>query len=395
MFDTHGRLMSFAVIAATVAASLATAVPASAAGSLDQSQNNASAGTECLCEPFFSLGQTFTAGITGNLDQVDLLLYRAGSPGNLTVQIRTVSGGVPSNTILSTATVAESSVPVGDPGWVSVPFSVPAISTAGTQYAIVLSAPGVSSASPLYGWGTALGNPYAGGDAVTSVDSGANWFPLIGPDNTSLDRAFKTYVAIVGGDLTPPVVNVDDQTVEATNPAGAVINYVATAVDNVDGPLTPTCNPPSGSVFPLGSTLVTCTATDAAGNTGSDTAIMTVVDTRAPETACVQTTNPSRTNVPPAKNPDGFFELLAVDIVDVDPDIIIHDSADPALEFGPFPSGTTIKLTQAPGAPQSQTPGAGDIDWHIRLKGHALLVATDFSGNESDLISCLVPPPPK
>jgi von Willebrand factor type A domain/HYR domain len=209
--------------------------------------------------------------------------------------------------------------------------------------------------------------------------------------------AFVETISIKVNDITPPVVTVNDRTVEATSPAGAVINYVATAVDNVDGPLTPTCNPPSGSLFPIGSTLVTCTATDAAGNTGSDTAIMTVVDTTPPITRCVETTNPSGKNVPRARNtnPDGFFALFAVDIADVSPDIFIRDSADPSVEFGPFPSGTKIKLTQAPGATQSQKPGPGAIDWHIKLKGDALLVATDFSGNESDPISCLVPPPPK
>jgi HYR domain len=209
--------------------------------------------------------------------------------------------------------------------------------------------------------------------------------------------AFVETISIAVNDITPPVVTVNDRTVEATSPAGAVINYIATAVDNVDGPLTPTCTPPSGSLFPLGSTLVTCTATDAAGNTGSDTAIMTVVDTTAPAARCIETTNPSGKNVPRARNtnPDGFYQLLAADIVDVSPDIFIRDSADPSVEFGPFPSGTKIKLTQAPGATQSQKPGPGAIDWHIKLKGDALLVATDSSGNESDAISCLVPPPPK
>jgi von Willebrand factor type A domain/HYR domain len=209
--------------------------------------------------------------------------------------------------------------------------------------------------------------------------------------------AFVETISIKVNDITPPVVTVNDQTVEATSPAGAVINYPATAVDNVDGPLTPTCNPPPGSVFPIGSTLVTCSATDAAGNTGTDTAIMTVRDTTAPVTDCVETTNPSGKNVPRAAktNEDGFYQLLAADVVDLSPDIVIRDSADPSVEFGPFPSETKIKLTQAPGARQRQKPGPGAIDWHITLKGDALLVATDFSGNESDPISCLVPPPPK
>jgi hypothetical protein len=42
--------------------------------------------------------------------------------------------------------------------------------------------------------------------------------------------------------------------------------------------------PASGSTFPVGVTTVTCTATDAAGNTGSAsfTVTVTLVDTRAP-----------------------------------------------------------------------------------------------------------------
>ncbi len=42
-----------------------------------------------------------------------------------------------------------------------------------------------------------------------------------------------------------------------------------TATDNCSGVGTVTCSPASGSSFPLGTTTVTCSATDAAGNTGS------------------------------------------------------------------------------------------------------------------------------
>src|SRR4029079_676847 len=94
-------------------------------------------------------------------------------------------------------------------------------------------------------------------------------------------------IAITINDVTPPVVTVNDQTVEATSPAGAVVNLGATAVDNVDGTLTPTCVPASGSTFSINPTTpgvhsVTCTATDAAGNTGSDSATITIVDTTPP-----------------------------------------------------------------------------------------------------------------
>lgn len=124
-------------------------------------------------------------------------------------------------------------------------------------------------------------------------------------------------------------------------------------------------------------------------------------DTTPPEAACTPTTNPSGNNVPPAgnnpasgQNPDGFYELTAVDAVDPNPRITIRDSGSSAV-FGPFVDGTKIKLTQAPGATPSQKPGAGVIDWHITLKGDALMFATDASGNVAGPISCKVPPPPK
>ena len=62
----------------------------------------------------------------------------------------------------------------------------------------------------------------------------------------------------------------------------AVVEYdsvsYSDAVDGQDIPLDPTtdCNPPSGSVFPLGDTIVTCTATDGAGNIGTASFTITV-----------------------------------------------------------------------------------------------------------------------
>jgi hypothetical protein len=52
-------------------------------------------------------------------------------------------------------------------------------------------------------------------------------------------------------------------------------------------------------------------------------------------------------------------------------------------------------LTQARGAAPSQKPGAGVIDWKIKLKGDAALFFEDASGNVSGPVFCRVPPPPK
>ncbi|MBW3664359.1 MAG: HYR domain-containing protein [Actinobacteria bacterium] len=86
-------------------------------------------------------------------------------------------------------------------------------------------------------------------------------------------------------DETAPVVTVPaDVVTEATGPDGATVTYdPATAEDNVDGQLSATCDPASGTVYPLGDTAVGCTATDAAGNTGMGGFTVTVRDTTAPE----------------------------------------------------------------------------------------------------------------
>ncbi len=71
------------------------------------------------------------------------------------------------------------------------------------------------------------------------------------------------------------VVAVDDSNAIAAFLAGA------SAVDNVDGTLPVTNDGPA--VFPLGETVVTFSATDAAGNLGTATASVTVTDQTAPE----------------------------------------------------------------------------------------------------------------
>lgn len=86
-------------------------------------------------------------------------------------------------------------------------------------------------------------------------------------------------------DNTAPVVedNSDILDVEATSGAGAVVSWTdPLANDLVDGPVAVSCDAVSGSTFPLGSTIVTCSATDVAGNIGSSSFTITVVDITAP-----------------------------------------------------------------------------------------------------------------
>ena len=101
--------------------------------------------------------------------------------------------------------------------------------------------------------------------------------PVDGDDNGTAACDAGAYEAPRPPDTTTPVVTVPANiTTPATSPAGAVVTYTATANDDRDGPLTPTCTPASGSTFPVGTTTVTCTATDAAGNTGTNSFTVTV-----------------------------------------------------------------------------------------------------------------------
>jgi hypothetical protein len=88
------------------------------------------------------------------------------------------------------------------------------------------------------------------------------------------------------GDTTPPTLTVPGSLViEATSPGGAVVNYPSPGVsDDQDPAPAVACSPASGGSFLLGASTVTCTATDAAGNTASASFTVTVRDSTPPET---------------------------------------------------------------------------------------------------------------
>jgi hypothetical protein len=65
--------------------------------------------------------------------------------------------------------------------------------------------------------------------------------------------------------------------VNATSPAGAVVTFSPNATDNV-GVTSLSCEPASGSVLGVGSHLVICTASDAAGNSASTSFSVSVID---------------------------------------------------------------------------------------------------------------------
>ena len=70
--------------------------------------------------------------------------------------------------------------------------------------------------------------------------------------------------------LPPEITCPADSLVEATHPSGALVSYPPpTATDAVTSAPTVTVSHPSGSTFPLGTTRVTATARDGAGNSAT------------------------------------------------------------------------------------------------------------------------------
>jgi hypothetical protein len=141
-------------------------------------------------------------------------------------------------------------------------------------------------------------------------------------------------------DTTPPVLTVPaTTTVEATSAAGAVVNYSASANDAVDGPITPTCAPASGSAFPLGKTTVNCSATDLGGNTASASFDVFVVDTTPPMLA------PHANLSVPATSASGaavnYAVPAAADLVDANPKVACAPSSGSLFPMG----ATTVNCT--------------------------------------------------
>lgn len=95
-------------------------------------------------------------------------------------------------------------------------------------------------------------------------------------DSAGNSDSAVTSVTVV--DTTPPVLGaVEDLISDATSPDGAVVTFaLPSAVDNGDPSPAITSDPPSGAVFPIGSTAVIVTAADRFGNLGTATFSVTV-----------------------------------------------------------------------------------------------------------------------
>ncbi|HTZ04687.1 MAG TPA: HYR domain-containing protein [Gaiellaceae bacterium] len=169
-----------------------------------------------------------------------------------------------------------------------------------------------------------------------------------GAGNTST----KTFTVTVR-DTTPPVITSvsPNLTVEATSRNGAVVQYAAATATDVVGPVTITYSQASGSTFKLGTTTVTVTATDGAGNRSTRTFTVTVVDRTPPTITSIS----GNLTVQATSANGAVVKYAAATATDAVGPVTITYSQASGSTFGFGTTVVTVTATDAAGNSSSQT----------------------------------------
>jgi len=194
--------------------------------------------------------------------------------------------------------------------------------------------------------------------AIPSIPSGS-MFP---PGSTTVlltatdahGNQSQSSLKVTVRDTTPPVIRpASDLVLEAFGPAGTAASYNIVADDLVDGVVSAIPSIPSGSIFPLGTTKVVLTATDAHGNESQASFKVTVRDTTPP------VTRGAHDLVLEAISPAGApaaYEVLADDLIDGVVPVI------PSVPSGSiFPLGISTVLLIATDTHGNQSQGSFNV----------------------------------
>ncbi|WP_289344658.1 BapA/Bap/LapF family large adhesin [Acinetobacter baumannii] len=209
----------------------------------------------------------------------------ADGPHTITVTATDAAGNVGNDTAVVTIDTVAPNAPVLDP----INATDPVTGTAEAGSTVTVTYPDGTTATVVAGTDGSWSVPNPGnlvdGDTVTATATDP-------AGNTSLPGT-----GTVSADITAPVVALDDVLTNDSTPAltGTVNDPTATVVVNVDGVDYPAVNNGDGTWTLADNTLptladgphtITVTATDAAGNVGNDTAVVTI-DTTAPTLAII------------------------------------------------------------------------------------------------------------
>jgi hypothetical protein len=141
--------------------------------------------------------------------------------------------------------------------------------------------------------------------------------------NASIADGQATITIVNDDDIAPPVIASKGDVVVETKDASVRVFYTPpSASDAVDGKLTPTCTPSSGSIFSQGTTIVRCAASDRSGNKASSTFSVIV---RSP-TIAGAVFDPKDMSTPLASAPAGSRVEIRVQAGAFAPRAIVHVS---------------------------------------------------------------------
>jgi hypothetical protein len=193
----------------------------------------------------------------------------AGTPeGTYVIPLEAVGDGAVIGVTSATITVDNNETPtvsVADPGPLATPTVVEGNASGGANVALVVTATDAEDGVLSPACREGLNAVAAGGDFYAL---GVHTVECTATDTKGAVESDSTTFTVV--DSTGPVFatgSYGDISVAPTSGAGAQVTYATpTASDAVSG-ASVTCAPPSGSTFAVGTTVVTCTATDDGGNT--------------------------------------------------------------------------------------------------------------------------------
>ena len=219
----------------------------------------------------------------GNQARIDLGEVAPGAHATVAFELRVSCRGAshvgPGTVITATAasiTVPDDGTLVLDPGRVVVPVTWPAAGqgcpaglgpVAGdVPVRISLTAPSAEGPGRVF-------------TVLLALDPADGLSNLVG-----ITIELDVVVPVAPPDQTPPaIVGMPGPLTAWTSGSGVVVTWtMPTAIDETDPAPLVACDPPAGATFPVGTTTVTCTATDAAGNATSAAFAVTVrhVDAR-------------------------------------------------------------------------------------------------------------------
>ena len=226
--------------------------------------------------------------------------------------------------------------------------------------------------------------------SVSSISNDAPEFFSLGETiitwtavDTSGNTVSDTQLVTVLDTTSPSISAPSDITFEATA-SQSILDIGTATADDIIGVDSVSNDAPSS--FPLGSTTVTWTATDAAGNSASDTQVVTVVDTipptiTAPDDISIEATSPSENIV--ELNDKEKEQILANDLVGI---ASITNDAPSSFPYGS--TTVTWTATDAAGNSASDTQVVTVVDTippTIIAPQSLVVEATGLDGNVIDL----------